>query len=151
MGAVGEDGVGVGAVSEDAGAYVDEAAAGGQVSVDVYVGTVHGGYAEVVGDLGRIVARGRPVLYPGRRPVEDVGGAGALVFVGGGVEGVKAVYGAVEASALVFAAGAEVVGHALYLEGGLSEIEGHGGVLSARGRVWVRRFIISCIGLVNPL
>ena len=53
----GEYGVGRGAVCEDAAAYVDEIASRGQMPVHVYVRSVNGGHAEVVGNGGRIVSR----------------------------------------------------------------------------------------------
>ena len=103
------------------------------MAVNVYVGAVNGGYAEVGGNGGRVVAVGRRRLDARDDPVERVGAEGALSFVGLDVEVQDAADGAGEPGSLVALAGAQVFCHGVYLEGGVSEVEAHAGNLRLSG------------------
>ena len=123
----GENGVGLGAVGQDAGAYVDEEASRRDVPIHVDVGAVHGHDAEVVRQWGgsRVSRRWRLAHNRSGRPCQSLGASGALFLVGVGVEVVHDLQRAVQPLELAGLLGAQIVGHALNLKDCLSQVKGH--------------------------
>ena len=112
----------------------------------LWMGAVHGHDAEVIGYLRRRVSsRWRFADNWNGRPRQGLGGSDALIFVGFGVEAVHNLQRMIQPLELAGLLGAQVVGHALYLDGSLSQVKGHDlssmcGTLFDRQLVAVERY-----------